>query len=61
VVGDWERGAGVRLGRLSLEYRAVTQSREYRTGPVTHPFGAIIMSWWVSGVPSFLWRPSSIA
>jgi hypothetical protein len=48
VVGGWERGAGVRLGRLSVEYRAVTQSREYRTGPVTHPFGGISMSWWVS-------------
>lgn len=47
IIGSWERGVGVRLARLGFEYRAVTQSRDYRTGPVTHPFGTISVSWWV--------------
>jgi lipid A 3-O-deacylase len=46
LIGDWERGIGIRLWRLGLEYRAVTQAREYRTGPATHPFGGITLTWW---------------
>lgn len=48
VVGAWERGVGVRLWRLGLEYRAVSQGREYRTGPAVHPFGGITLSWWLA-------------
>jgi lipid A 3-O-deacylase len=47
IIGSWERGVGVRLWRLGCEYRAVTQSREYRTGPVTHPFGSVSVAWWL--------------
>ena len=32
-VAEYEFGAGVRIQRLSLAYRAVTRSREYATGP----------------------------
>jgi hypothetical protein len=46
VVSAWERGIGIRLGRVGLEYRAVTQSREYKTGPVSHSFGGIGVTWW---------------
>ena len=47
IIGSWERGVGVRVWRLGCEYRAVTQSREYRTGPAAHPFGSISLSWWL--------------
>ena len=42
VTGQWEWGVGGRLGRAALEYRLVTQSREYRTGPSSHPVGIIV-------------------
>lgn len=48
IIGSWERGVGVRLSRLGVEYRAVTQSKEYGTGPPTHSFGAISISWWTT-------------
>ena len=47
VADEWERGIGIRLWRLGLEYRAVTQGREYRTGPATHTFGGITLTWWM--------------
>jgi hypothetical protein len=46
LVSDWERGIGVRLWQLGVEYRVVTQGRRYRDGPVAHPFGGITITWW---------------
>ncbi|MEP6618581.1 MAG: lipid A deacylase LpxR family protein [bacterium] len=45
LVSTLERGIGVRLWRLGVEYRAVTSGREYRTGPPSHSFGGIGMVW----------------
>jgi hypothetical protein len=39
--GDLERGVALSLGRLSVEYVAVTQGREYVSGPATHTYGSI--------------------
>jgi lipid A 3-O-deacylase len=47
-VSDWERGFGLRVSRFGIEYRAVTQSREYRDGPASHTFGGISLAWWSS-------------
>jgi lipid A 3-O-deacylase len=47
LIGEWERGIDVRLWRLGVEYRAVTEGREYRTGPPTHTFGGITLTWWI--------------
>jgi len=43
-VGQYEFGAGVRLHGVSVEYRAVTTSREYRTGPGHHTYSSMIVS-----------------
>jgi len=43
-VNQYEFGAGVRVHWLSLEYRAVTTSREYRTGPAHHTYSSMIAS-----------------
>jgi hypothetical protein len=48
LVGNWERGIGIRAARVALEYRAVTQSREYQAGPATHTFGGITLTWWTA-------------
>jgi lipid A 3-O-deacylase len=48
LVGNWERGAGVRLASVGLEYRAVTQSKEYQAGPATHTVGGITLTWWIA-------------
>jgi lipid A 3-O-deacylase len=45
LVGTWERGIAVRTRQLVLEYRAITNSREYRTGPPTHTYGRIALAW----------------
>ena len=45
LVMNWERGIGARLGRLGIEYRIVAQGREYRNGPVAHPFGGFTITW----------------
>jgi lipid A 3-O-deacylase len=42
---EWERGLGVRVRRLCLEYRAVTRSREYQSGPRSHTYGSLAVSW----------------
>lgn len=47
-VGDWERGVAIRLSHFSVEYRAVTQTREYRAGPATHTFGGITLAGWIT-------------
>jgi hypothetical protein len=49
LVSEWERGVGLRVDRLSMEYRAVTRGREYRTGPASHSYGGISVSWSTAG------------
>ncbi len=41
VVDEYEFGAGLRLRRLSVGYRAVTRGKEYRTGPLHHTFSTM--------------------
>jgi lipid A 3-O-deacylase len=41
-VWEYELGAGLRIQRLSLAYRAVTRGREYRTGPNRHTYSSMI-------------------
>lgn len=41
-VGTADAGVALRLGILSLEYRAVTQSRAYAAGPRWHPWASLI-------------------
>ena len=48
LIGDWERGVVARVGHVELEYRAVTTSREYVTGPHSHTFGGITLGYDVS-------------
>jgi hypothetical protein len=48
VVGEWERGAGLRYSHLGVEYRAVTSSREYPSGPASHTFGGVTVMWWIT-------------
>jgi hypothetical protein len=43
-VRQYEFGAGLRLQAVSVEYRAVTRSREYRTGPSHHAYSSMIVS-----------------
>ncbi|HEX8696853.1 MAG TPA: lipid A deacylase LpxR family protein [Longimicrobium sp.] len=44
-VFQYEVGGGVRVGRLALEYRAVTRGREYRTEPGGHTHGTFALAW----------------
>jgi hypothetical protein len=46
-IGDvyqYEFGAGLRVHTVAVEYRAVTRSREYRTGPGHHTYSSMIVS-----------------
>lgn len=43
-VRQYEFGAGVRVQGVTIEYRAVTRSREYRTGPAHHAYSSMIVS-----------------
>jgi hypothetical protein len=43
-VGQYEFAAGVRVHVVNLEYRAVTTSREYSTGPGHHTYSSMIVS-----------------
>jgi lipid A 3-O-deacylase len=43
-VGQYEFGGGVRLFFLQFEYRAVTRTREYQTGPSIEPYAAITLA-----------------
>lgn len=43
-VGQYEFGAGLRWQRVLLEYRAVTRSREYRSGPANHAYSTMSVS-----------------
>jgi len=47
VVLAWERGLSVSFRRFGVEYRAVTRSREYRTGPKAHTHGSLTMLWMI--------------
>ncbi|HEX7123273.1 MAG TPA: lipid A deacylase LpxR family protein [Gemmatimonadaceae bacterium] len=49
-VEQYEFGLGARLGSLTLGYRAVTRSREYRTGPANHTWSSLSLG--MSVVPS---------
>ena len=49
LVGEHTVGFGVRLGRVSLAWRAVTRSQEYASGPKHHSYG--IMQGGVEIVP----------
>jgi lipid A 3-O-deacylase len=46
LVVSRELGVAARYGRITLEYRAVTQGKDYPAGPSTHPFGIIGVTWW---------------
>ncbi len=48
LITNWERGISVRISRFGLEYRAVTQNREYPAGPATHNFGGVTLTWWTA-------------
>ena len=41
-VSQYEIGFGARVRQLTLAYRAVTRSREYRTGPLHHAFSSMV-------------------
>jgi lipid A 3-O-deacylase len=43
-VYQYEFGAGVRVQAITVEYRAITRSREYRTGPAHHTYSSMIVS-----------------
>ena len=43
-VSQYELAAGLRLRGVTLEYRAVTRSREYRSGPGHHTYSSMIVS-----------------
>ncbi len=45
LLAEWEWGGGLRLRRFCLEYRAVTRTREYASGPRSHTFGSVAASW----------------
>ena len=40
-VRQYEFGAGMRWQGVLLEYRAITRSREYRTGPSQHAYSTM--------------------
>jgi hypothetical protein len=41
-VSQVEFGAGVRVHAITLGWRAVTRSREYRTGPAHHTYSMML-------------------
>ena len=43
-VSQYELAAGLRVHGVVLEYRAVTRSREYRSGPGHHTYSSMIVS-----------------
>jgi lipid A 3-O-deacylase len=47
LVGNWERGLGLRLARIGVDYRIVTLSKEYAAAPI-HTYGGITVSWWTA-------------
>ena len=51
LVGEWQAGSALRVRRLTVEYRATTRAREYRTGPPNHAYGSITLRWELNPVP----------
>jgi hypothetical protein len=49
LVREAEVGAGVRIGRLTAEYRAVSRGREYRSEPEGHQYGTFAITWRLPG------------
>ena len=45
LVWQYELGAGARLDGVTLEYRALTQARQYRTQPTPHTYGTFELSY----------------
>jgi len=43
-VSEYQLAAGLRVRGVTLEYRAVTRSREYRSGPGHHTYSSMILS-----------------
>ena len=43
-VSEYELAAGLRIRGVTLEYRAITRSREYRSGPGHHTYSSMIVS-----------------
>lgn len=43
-VYQYEIGAGIRVRSVIVEYRAVTRSREYRSGPGHHTYSSMVVS-----------------
>jgi lipid A 3-O-deacylase len=43
-VYQYEFGAGLRVHGIALEYRAVTRSRQYHSGPAHHTYSSMIVS-----------------
>jgi lipid A 3-O-deacylase len=43
-VSEWTAGAGVRLGRVGVEYRGVVRGREYKTQGEAHRWGSAAVS-----------------
>lgn len=41
----WERGFRFGVGRAAFEYSVVSQSREYRTGPLEHTYSSLSLIW----------------
>lgn len=48
-VHELEFAGGVRVRSLTIGYRAVTRSREYRTGPASHTFSSMIFGYRAAG------------
>ncbi|MBV6520665.1 MAG: hypothetical protein MNPFHGCM_00783 [Gemmatimonadaceae bacterium] len=42
AVGEYQFGVGMRIRQLQLEYRAVTRTREYATGPGHHTYSTML-------------------
>lgn len=45
LVANWERGGGIRVRRLRIEYREVVEGRQYKSESEPHPFGGISVTW----------------
>lgn len=42
---EWERGLRIGIGRGTMEYGVVTQSREYTMGPPSHTYSSLGVAW----------------
>lgn len=46
-VANSERGGGIRVRRLRIEYREVVEGRQYKSELEQHPFGGISVTWFL--------------